>query len=182
MFDNETPVNYKFVESTVAQCSIELNDKEEFQCPHCSKCKPVTQGYYGQENEKCVNTSQHPFVCVQCAADIVEEQQKEFDTAFEKSMGWAKVSLKRKFSTEDYDTSKAGAFKTCLIVFDSQRQASSCVFARSKLNEDSTFCNHYHRFNKLKRQMFADATNKDSRMRNCPPCAPVLSTKTSGGA
>eukprot|EP00486_Rosalina_sp_Unknown_P012775 CAMPEP_0201596668 /NCGR_PEP_ID=MMETSP0190_2-20130828/193308_1 /ASSEMBLY_ACC=CAM_ASM_000263 /TAXON_ID=37353 /ORGANISM="Rosalina sp." /LENGTH=319 /DNA_ID=CAMNT_0048057161 /DNA_START=1041 /DNA_END=1996 /DNA_ORIENTATION=- len=64
------------------------------------------------------------------------------------------------------DTSKT---KTALAVFTSQRQASKCVYVRSRIAFDGCFTTHYHHYSKLKKEIALTLQPYADKLREIPP-------------
>eukprot|EP00488_Nonionellina_sp_1-RS-2012_P002965 TRINITY_DN6004_c0_g1_i1.p1 TRINITY_DN6004_c0_g1~~TRINITY_DN6004_c0_g1_i1.p1 ORF type:complete len:252 (-),score=68.80 TRINITY_DN6004_c0_g1_i1:25-780(-) len=64
------------------------------------------------------------------------------------------------------DTNKT---KTALAVFTSQRQASKCVYVRSRIAFDGCFTTHYHHYSKLKKEIALTLKPFADKLRQIPP-------------
>merc|ERR1719499_832464 len=52
-----------------------------------------------------------------------------------------------------FDDRNLNSFRTCLVVFESQRQASKCVYVRSRLGIEGCFATHFHNYTRHKREI-----------------------------
>ena len=116
-----------------------------FKCTWCCKSKQMSDGYFQGRMYVCV--------CLQCAAARAEEQLSMYEKAnkMQNDGGGRLRALLLGFSPRPHNLSK-----TALCVFASQRQASKCVYVRSRLAYDGAFATHYHHYSKLKKEIALD--------------------------
>jgi len=91
--------------------------------------------------------------CYQCAAKTADEQSKLY---IEKLNEIPDVEEKRKLKERllgpsPHDTT--WNLMAAKVIFESQRQASKCVYLRSRLAHKGIFCTHYHHYSKMKEEM-----------------------------
>jgi len=121
-----------------------------YYCHECGKMKNYKDGYYVSDKR----SQQSCVFCVQCAAKRAESNLKYFQTRCHNHYMDAD-SLKQLFGidlNEDSNTNLQ-SFRTCLVVFESQRQASKCVYVRSRLGIEGCFATHFHNYTRHKREI-----------------------------
>lgn len=123
-----------------------------YYCHECQKMKNYKDGYYVSKED---NLHQQSCVfCVQCAAKKAESNLKYFQNRCHKQY-LDSDSLKQLFGIDlnQYSSSNLASFRTCLVVFESQRQASKCVYVRSRLGIEGCFATHFHNYTRHKREI-----------------------------
>eukprot|EP01084_Bolivina_argentea_P079976 144922_1 len=123
------------------------NKQEQYNCYWCHKQKPCADGYY--HPKRILGTAPTYRVCLQCAAAKSEEQSQKYDARSkllkdDKRLRELLLGLPPRSIIQS---------KTALCVFASQRQASKCVYVRSRLAYDGAFATHYHHYSKLKKEI-----------------------------
>lgn len=122
-----------------------------YYCHECGKMKLYKDGYYVSDKR----TPNQSFVfCVQCAAKKAENNLKHFQTRCHNHY-MDPDSLKQLFGIDlnEYSNQDLQSFRTCLVVFESQRQASKCVYVRSRLGIEGCFATHFHNYTRHKREI-----------------------------
>lgn len=126
-------------------------------CGQCERMKKFTEGYYMSTD---ANIPVHmPYMfCIQCAAKKAEENLKFYQQRSQ--VHFKDPSLCKDLFGIDQKVYKETdndlqSFTTCLIVFESQRQASKCVYVRSRLGIEGCFATHFHNFTRHKREICA---------------------------
>jgi len=122
-----------------------------YYCHECGKMKNYKDGYYVSDNR----TQQGNVFCVQCAAKRAESNLKYFQKRCHNHY-MDTNDLKKLFGIDlkEYsDTENLQSFRTCLVVFESQRQASKCVYVRSRLGIEGCFATHFHNYTRHKREI-----------------------------
>merc|ERR1719411_2597200 len=128
---------------------------QEYTCSWCSKMKKTAEGFYALSRDS-PGSYNNLRVCPLCAA-------KQADKQFESFMKLPEPRTKQQ--RELYlgvawpgKANQSTIFdqKTALLVFESQRQASKCVFVRNRLGHNGMFCTHYHNFLRLKKDVAAN--------------------------
>jgi len=145
-------------------------DTSTFVCRDCQKLKKFSEGCYVSALKK------ENVFCIQCAAKQAEKRN---------------VSLVDSDSTDEelfIDSDSSGSedgkltrkFKTCLIVYDSQRQASKCVYVRSRLGIEGCFAAHFHQFTKEKKFLQSSVKFPGKENKNVGPLSlPVMKVQKS---
>eukprot|EP00487_Bulimina_marginata_P006594 TRINITY_DN26325_c0_g1_i1.p1 TRINITY_DN26325_c0_g1~~TRINITY_DN26325_c0_g1_i1.p1 ORF type:complete len:137 (+),score=5.64 TRINITY_DN26325_c0_g1_i1:55-465(+) len=123
------------------------NKQEQYNCYWCHKQKPCADGYY--HPQRIPGTAPTYRVCLQCAAAKAEEQSAKYD-ARSKLLKDDKRLRELLLGLPPRNMQQC---KTALCVFASQRQASKCVYVRSRLAYDGAFATHYHHYSKLKKEI-----------------------------
>lgn len=126
-------------------------------CGQCERMKKFTEGYYMSTD---ANIPVHmPYMfCIQCAAKKAEENLKFYQQrsqAHYKDPSLCKQLFGIDPKIYKESDSDLHTFNTCLIVFESQRQASKCVYVRSRLGIEGCFATHFHNFTRHKREICA---------------------------
>jgi len=121
-----------------------------YYCHECGKMKNYKDGYYVSDKR----SQQSCVFCVQCAAKRAESNLKYFQTRCHNHYMDAD-SLKQLFGIDlnEYSNTNLQSFRTCLVVFESQRQASKCVYVRSRLGIEGCFATHFHNYTRHKREI-----------------------------
>jgi len=125
-----------------------------FKCLWCKKDKPAKDGFYAPSTK--VRDLEYR-VCLQCAAAKSEEQSTKYD-ARSKLLADDKRLRELLLGLPPRSPSQC---KTALCVFASQRQASKCVYVRSRLAYDGAFATHYHHYSKLKKEIALAARQEE---------------------
>lgn len=120
-----------------------------YYCHECGKMKNYKDGYYVSDKR-----TQQGVFCVQCAAKRAESNLKYFQTRCHNHY-MDSDSLKQLFGIDlnEYTNENLQSFRTCLVVFESQRQASKCVYVRSRLGIEGCFATHFHNYTRHKREI-----------------------------
>jgi len=137
------------------------NVNPQFKCLWCKKNKPAKDGFYAPATTK-EGTRAGAMayrVCLQCAAAKSEEQSGKYDARSKLLSDDARLR-ELLLGLPPRSTSQC---KTALCVFASQRQASKCVYVRSRLAYDGAFATHYHHYSKLKKEIALAA--REERLR-----------------
>jgi len=121
-----------------------------YYCHECGKVKNYKDGYYVSDKR----SPQSCVFCVQCAAKRAESNLKYFQTRCHNHY-MDSDSLKQLFGIDlnEYSNTNLQSFRTCLVVFESQRQASKCVYVRSRLGIEGCFATHFHNYTRHKREI-----------------------------
>jgi len=127
-------------------------DSSSFVCGECKKLKKFSEGCYVSE------ATQEVIFCIQCAAKQAEKRNPLVDIPSEDS-----IDLQDNVSSDSEKLMQK--FKTCLIVYDSQRQASKCVYVRSRLGIEGCFAAHFHQYTKEKKLLQSDLGKEGTEMR-----------------
>merc|ERR1719295_1132382 len=138
-----------------------VQDNPQFLCLWCKKNKPAKDGFYApatKDGTKSATTAVSAAyrVCLQCAAAKSEEQSAKYD-ARSKLLADDKRLRELLLGLPPRSTSQC---KTALCVFASQRQASKCVYVRSRLAYDGAFATHFHHYSKLKKEIALNAKHQ----------------------
>jgi len=122
-----------------------------FYCHECQKMKNYKDGFYTSDK---LTQQQNFMFCVQCAAKRAESNLKYFQTRCQNHYQ-NPHSLKQLFGIDlnEYSNQNLQSFRTCLVVFESQRQASKCVYVRSRLGIEGCFATHFHNYTRHKREI-----------------------------
>jgi len=154
---------YKLLSKDSAAMTMEFNaahssKDEEYSCYWCAKNKACADGYY--HPKRIPGTPPAYRVCLQCAAAKAEEQCAKYDAR-------SKL-LKNDEALRDLllglPPRPANECKTALCVFASQRQASKCVYVRSRLAINGAFATHYHHYSKLKKEIALNSKPKNLKI------------------
>jgi len=131
-------------------------DVKTYMCHECNKLKDCDGGYY-------VSAAMHnlshridsgSIFCVQCAAKQAESNLKYFNSRPREQYGDPKqLEELLGIDMQLFDNRSLSSFRTCLIVFESQRQASKCVYVRSRLGIEGCFATHFHNYTRHKREV-----------------------------
>lgn len=112
-----------------------------FKCSWCVRQFHSIQGFYHDENYRTL-------VCLQCAAKRAESQLGEFNDHRSRGI----PTLSSELLGDDAKRYGLTDYRTALVVFESQRQASKCVYVRSRLGFEGCFATHFHHYSKLKKE------------------------------
>jgi len=142
---------YKLLSKDSAALTMEFNQmstkQEVYNCYWCRKQKPCVDGYY--HPKRLPGTAPSYRVCLQCAAAKAEEQSQKYDARSK----LLKDDKRLRELLLGLPPRSIEQCKTALCVFASQRQASKCVYVRSRLAYDGAFATHYHHYSKLKKEI-----------------------------
>jgi len=140
---DQAHTEYKFCNKSV------VGDK--YYCHECNKMKNCKDGFYISDRLMNQNFG-GPVFCVQCAAKKAENNLKYFQT---RAHGQYRDEIKDLFGIDpqEHGDEMLMNFRTCLVVFESQRQASKCVYVRSRLGIDGCFATHFHNYTRHKREI-----------------------------
>eukprot|EP01083_Nonionella_stella_P169489 574819_1 len=142
---------YKLLSKDSAALTMEFNamhsKQEQYHCYWCHKQKPCCDGYY--HPKRVVGAAPSYRVCLQCAAAKAEEQCSKYDARSK----LLKDDKRLRELLLGLPPRPVQQCKTALCVFASQRQASKCVYVRSRLAYDGAFATHYHHYSKLKKEI-----------------------------
>eukprot|EP00494_Astrolonche_serrata_P024658 UN24917 len=115
----------------------------DYNCGVCQRLKKFSEGYYISTDRNLPVNFPYMF-CIQCAAKQAEENLNFFKSR-SSPLYRDENNVKELFGIDvkmySDDPEDLNVFKTCLIVFESQRQASKCVYVRSRLGIMGCFCN-----------------------------------------
>eukprot|EP00485_Elphidium_margaritaceum_P005146 CAMPEP_0202697304 /NCGR_PEP_ID=MMETSP1385-20130828/10629_1 /ASSEMBLY_ACC=CAM_ASM_000861 /TAXON_ID=933848 /ORGANISM="Elphidium margaritaceum" /LENGTH=1011 /DNA_ID=CAMNT_0049353733 /DNA_START=619 /DNA_END=3654 /DNA_ORIENTATION=- len=142
---------YKLLSKDSAALTMEFNQmankQEQYNCYWCKKLKPCADGYYHPKRMPATPPSYR--VCLQCAAAKAEEQSHKYDARSK----LLKDDKRLRELLLGLPPRSMEQCQTALCVFASQRQASKCVYVRSRLAYDGAFATHYHHYSKLKKEI-----------------------------
>merc|ERR1712154_244449 len=133
---------------------IMVGGSAEYNCFKCNKVKQCDEGFYE-------TNSYQKLICLQCAAasaEIILEKSK--------NNGNNQRMIELLCGKSPRDTNKT---KTALAVFTSQRQASKCVYVRSRIAFDGCFTTHYHHYSKLKKEIALTLQPYHDKLKMIPP-------------
>lgn len=130
-----------------------VNGMSNYTCHDCQKMKNYRDGFYSSDRHG--HFQQYPTVlCVQCAAKRAENNLRFFEKSQSSGSHYSDpTSLKRLFGIDQGGSENLTKFRTCLVVFESQRQASKCVYVRSRLGIEGCFATHFHNYTRHKREI-----------------------------
>jgi len=152
---------YKLLSKDSAALTMEFNamssKQETYDCYWCQKRKPCADGYY--HPQRAVGQSPSYRVCLQCAAAKSEQQSAKYDSRRE----LLRDDKRLRELLLGLPPRAVSRCKTALCVFASQRQASKCVYVRSRLAYDGAFATHYHHYSKLKKEIALCAKGKKGK-------------------
>lgn len=119
----------------------------QYFCHKCNRLKDYNDGYYKS------NTSQSAYLfCIQCAAKKAEENLKFYNNKY-RPYAQDNDNVKRLYGIDEHAVNDVNTFSTCLVVYESQRQASKCVYVRSRLGIDGCFATHFHNYTRNKKDI-----------------------------
>jgi len=127
------------------------NNLPSYICLECQRLKKFSEGYYVSTSVDQHNNMPYMF-CIQCAAKKAEENLQFFKGRGTNLYGNVQ-HVKSLFGIDLRDLMELSQFRTCLIVFESQRQASKCVYVRSRLGIEGCFATHFHNYTRHKREI-----------------------------
>jgi len=128
------------------QGNMEQVNLPQFRCHSCERLKTYKEGYYFSSDHQGPQT----LYCIQCAARKAEENLKQY-TSLNSQNG---IEVGDMFGVDtEKDNFQFEEFHTCLIVYESQRQASKCVFVRSRLGIEGCFATHFHNYTRNKKEI-----------------------------
>ncbi|ETO15985.1 hypothetical protein RFI_21377 [Reticulomyxa filosa] len=129
----------------------------QYTCVSCNKSKYVREGYYrGAEASY--------LFCLQCAALRADETLKLYET--QRPRPNDQESLRERII--GIPPRAVSQCQTALCVFASQRQASKCVYVRSRLSDNGAFATHYHHYTKLKKDIAIELLNSKLPTKTTP--------------
>ena len=132
-----------------SQHKTKKSSANSYKCLWCGKTKYCSDGYY-QKLKKNMKYEENTYrACLQCAASQAETQLNKF----EKRTGIKQDDTVLKELLLGQPPFPLSMSKTALCVFASQRQASKCVYVRSRLAYNGAFATHYHHYSKLKKEI-----------------------------
>jgi len=115
-------------------------------CHKCGRLKEYADGYYSSTGP------QNAYLfCIQCAAKKAEENLK-FYSSTNKNYSDDK-QVRKLYGIDEASAEDVNKFSTCLVVYESQRQASKCVYVRSRLGIDGCFATHFHNYTRNKKDI-----------------------------
>jgi len=145
------------------------NNDNAFKCIWCVKQRQYSDGYY-------YKPSTNYCVCLQCAADQAEKQINKYESRCKINGVNENIVLKNMFlgtvpssTANNNNDDVCHRFKTALCVFTSQRQASKCVYVRSRLAFEGVFATHYHHYSKIKKEIALSIKPKIKYMTTMKP-------------
>jgi len=115
-------------------------------CHKCGRLKEYADGYYSS-----TGLQKSCLFCIQCAAKKAEENLKFYtssNTTYQDDK-----HVRRLYGIDESSTEDVNSFTTCLVVYESQRQASKCVYVRSRLGIDGCFATHFHNYTRNKKDI-----------------------------
>lgn len=119
----------------------------QFICHKCNRLKEYGDGYYAS-----TTTTNAYLFCIQCAAKKAEENLKFYNTKY-RPFAQNSESVRHLYGIDEQKGADVNSFCTCLVVYESQRQASKCVYVRSRLGIDGCFATHFHNFTRNKKDI-----------------------------
>lgn len=124
---------------------------KQYMCRDCGKMKEFKDGFYIPVEIKHQDSA---VFCVQCAAKKAESNLEYFHTRLT-SHYKNPQELQAILGIDNalHDQTSLESFRTCLVVFESQRQASKCVYVRSRLGIEGCFATHFHNYTRHKREI-----------------------------
>lgn len=143
-------LNKPRVKKIYSTCSMHLELKytvkhpqnySVFKCSWCNRQFHTAQGFYHDNLFRML-------VCLQCAAKRAESQLGEFNDHRSRGI----PTLSSELLGDDAKRYGLTDYRTALVVFESQRQASKCVYVRSRLGYEACFATHFHHYSKLKKE------------------------------
>lgn len=136
------------------------NQMGEYVCHECKRLKQAKDGYYSRQTTGDMMPSygqeQHIF-CIQCSAKKAEQNLKWYN---ERSHNMRRMrgreqreNVETMLGIDTSERNDVNSFLTCLVVYESQRQASKCVYVRSRLGIEGCFATHFHNYTRHKKEM-----------------------------
>jgi len=150
----------------------------QYICHKCNRLKEYSDGYYAARpgRQACF------LFCIQCAAKKAEENMNTYNNYRSDDN-----AVKEILGIDDHDTGDINSFVSCLIVYESQRQASKCVYVRSRLGIDGCFATHFHNYTRNKKEICGEE-NGDlgppgfSKQESSHKLVPLMSHSVTAGA
>lgn len=119
----------------------------QYICHKCNRLKEYSDGYYAS------TTTRNAYLfCIQCAAKKAEENLKNYNTKYRNHFP-EHTDVRDLYGIDDNAVADINSFVSCLIVYESQRQASKCVYVRSRLGIDGCFATHFHNYTRNKKEI-----------------------------
>jgi len=163
MFEETRVYRYRDLTTRMAyhyKQEIMVGGSPEYNCTKCGKTKQCDEGFYE-------TNSYQTLICLQCTAASAESNLEKAKAA-EKSKSASTRMIEKMCGRAPRDTKQT---KTCLAVFTSQRQASKCVYVRSRIAYEGCFATHYHHYSKCKKEI---ALSMQHELKPIPPRPRVL--------
>lgn len=136
-------------EFTFSKARPENFPGEEYTCHGCNKLKKFEDGFY--ESRQPHARMQASKFCIQCSAKKAEENKKFYQKL--RHTASREMQIEPKFGIDHSQKTDVHSFVTCLIVYESQRQASKCVYVRSRLGIEGCFATHFHNYTRHKKEI-----------------------------
>merc|ERR1719242_1351552 len=132
-----------------------VGGSSEYLCFKCKKLKQCEEGFYE-------TNSYQNLICLQCVAAAAEIILERAQNKCNGNMRMIELLCGK--SPRDVNETR-----TALAVFTSQRQASKCVYVRSRIGFDGCFATHYHHYSKLKKEIALNIQPfDDGKLRQIP--------------
>jgi len=137
------------------------NHMVEYMCHECKRLKQAKDGYYSRqtngESMPPYGQEQHIF-CIQCSAKKAEQNLKWYNDQAphvgRRIPGReGREQMESMLGIDTSERNDVNSFLTCLVVYESQRQASKCVYVRSRLGIEGCFATHFHNYTRHKKEM-----------------------------
>jgi len=142
-----------------------VGGSSEYICRKCKKTKQCEEGFYEAN-------SYQTLICLQCTASSSEANLERARASAAGNRRFIEGMCGRP-PREVKET------RTALAVFTSQRQASKCVYVRSRIAHDGCFATHYHHYSKCKKEIALTLQPYKEQLKQIPPRR-VLDLKRNG--
>jgi hypothetical protein len=119
----------------------------QYICHKCNRLKEYGDGYYAS-----TTTTNAYLFCIQCAAKKAEENLKFYNNKY-RPFAPDCDRVRHLYGIDEQKVADVNSFSTCLVVYESQRQASKCVYVRSRLGIDGCFATHFHNYTRNKKDI-----------------------------
>lgn len=119
----------------------------QYICHKCNRLKEYGDGYYAS-----TTTTNAYLFCIQCAAKKAEENLKFYNNKY-RPFAQDCESVRHLYGIDEQKVADVNSFNTCLVVYESQRQASKCVYVRSRLGINGCFATHFHNYTRNKKDI-----------------------------
>jgi len=140
-------------------CKLRPENLTNYICHKCNRMKEYSDGYYAS------TTMRNAYLfCIQCAAKKAEENLKNYNTKYRNFP--EHTDVRDLYGIDDNTIADINSFLSCLIVYESQRQASKCVYVRSRLGIDGCFATHFHNYTRNKKEI---CNGEDDGIIGAPP-------------
>lgn len=137
------------------------NQMGEYVCHECKRLKQAKDGYYSRQTTGDMMPSygqeQHIF-CIQCSAKKAEQNlkwynERGYNVRRLRGNRESREQMETMLGIDTSERTDVNSFLTCLVVYESQRQASKCVYVRSRLGIEGCFATHFHNYTRHKKEM-----------------------------